>query len=117
MMLEQMYLKGEISKIDYDKEMESREEIREAEGIDNAQFSNEMTGAAVLQESGQRDLQEIETAFSPEANNNLSGEQRMEILETLEAQQALNFNTQDAANVISDANASGEETIKKVVFS
>ena len=117
MMLEQMYLKGEISKIDYDKEMESREEIREAEGIDNAQFSNEMTGAAVLQESGQRDLQEIETAFSPEANDNLSGAQRMEILETLEAQQAQNFNTQDAANVISDANASGEETIKKVVFS
>ncbi len=117
MMLEQMYIKGEISKTDYDKEMESREEIREAEGIDNAQFSNEMTGAAVLQESGQRDLQEIETAFSPEANDNLSGEQRMEILETLEAQQAQNFNTQDAANVISDANASGEETIKKVVFS
>ena len=117
MKLEQMYLQGEISKIDYDQEMESREEIREAEGQESAQFSGQMTGAAVLEQNGQRELRELETAFSPESNDNISSNDRMEILQTLETQQAQNFNTQDAANIISDANSSGEETIKKVVFS
>lgn len=117
MKLEQMYLQGEISKIDYDQEMESREEIREAEGQESAQFSGQMTGAAVLEQNGQRELRELETAFSPESNDNISSNDRMEILQTLETQQAQNFNTQDAANIISDTNSSGEETIKKVVFS
>ncbi|MBQ8956070.1 MAG: hypothetical protein IJ075_03785 [Lachnospiraceae bacterium] len=114
MKLEQMYLQGEISKIDYDQEMESREERREAENEDNARFGNEMTGAAVLEESGERDLQQIETAFSGEANDTISTEDRMEIIESLDAR---TLNAQADANVISDANASGEETIKKVVFS
>ena len=117
MKLEQMYLQGEISKIDYDQEMQSREEAREAENEDNSGFANQMTGAAVLQESGQRDLNQIQTAFSEEANDNMSGAERMEIIETLDAQAAQNFNTQTAANIVTDENASGEEAIKKVVFS
>ncbi len=117
MKLEQMYLQGEISKTDYDQEMESRKEEREAEAEEDSAFSDQMTGAAVLQESGRRDLNQIETAFSEEANNNISAEDRMEIIETLDAQATQNFNTQAAANVITDDNASGEETVKKIVFS
>ncbi len=117
MKLEQMYLQGEISKIDYDQEMESREAEREAESENNATFGNQMTGAAVLEESGQRDLQQIETAFSDEANNNtISAEDRMEIIETLDAQ-TLAANAQAAGNVVTDENANGEEMIRKVVFS
>ncbi len=115
MKLEQMYLQGEISKIDYDQEMQSREEAREAENKDNSEFGNQMAGAAVLQEAGERDLQQIETAFSDEANNNnISAADRMEIIETLDAQAA---NAQAAGGVVTDENASGEEMIKKVVFS
>lgn len=117
MRLEQMYLEGEISKRDYDQEMEAREEARETENEDNSRFANQMTGAAVLQEAGQRDLNQIETAFSEEANDVISAEDRMEIIETLDAQTAQNFNTLAAANVVTDDNASGEEMIKKVVFS
>lgn len=118
MKLEQMYLQGEISKIDYDQEMESREEAREAEDQDNAQFGNQMAGAAVLQEAGQRDLQQIETAFSDEANDNMmSGAERMEIIETLDAQATQAANIQPAGNIVTDANSSGEELVHKVVFS
>ena len=117
MKLEQMYLQGEISKIDYDQEMESREEAREAENEENSRFADQMTGAAVLQEAGQRDLNQIETAFSTEANDLFSAEERLEIIETLDAQTAQNFNTQAAANIVTDENASGEESVKKIVFS
>ena len=114
MKLEQMYLQGEISKIDYDKEMASREERREAGNEDDTRFGNEITGAAVLRESGERDLQQIETAFSDESNDNISASDRMEILETLEAQTT---NAQADANLVTDANASGEEAVRKIVFS
>ncbi|MBQ7584027.1 MAG: hypothetical protein IJT24_05395 [Lachnospiraceae bacterium] len=117
MKLEQMYLQGEISKTDYDQEMASREEARETEAEDNARFGNQMAGAAVLQESGQRDLNQIETAFSGEANNTISAADRMEIIETLDTQTALNINNQASANMVTDENASGEETVKRVVFS
>ena len=117
MKLEQMYLQGEISKIDYDQEMESRKEAREAESEENAAFENQMTGAAVLQENGRQDLNQIQTVFSEEANDNMSAADRMEILETLDAQTTQNFNTQAASNVVTDENASGEESVKKIVFS
>ena len=76
-----------------------------------------MTGAAVLRESGRRDLNEIETATSEDANDNLTGAQRLEIIETLESGRAQAVNQQDAANMVTDDNTSGEETIKKIVFS
>ena len=112
--LEQMYLQGEISRMDYDKEMEAREERREAENNENDQFSNEMTGMAVLEESGKRDLNQIETAFSPEANDNIEAADRMEIIESMEAREQ---NAVTDQNIVTDANTSGEETIKRVVFS
>ncbi|MCR5774349.1 MAG: hypothetical protein K6G42_04630 [Lachnospiraceae bacterium] len=114
MRLEQMYIQGEISKTDYDKEMEAREERREAENADDSRFSNQMTGAAVLEERGERDLEQIETAFSPEANDTIAGEDRMEILAALDAN---TLNTQADANVVTDATASGEEAVRRVVFS
>ena len=112
--LEQMYLQGEISRMDYDKEMEAREERREAENTGNNQFGNEMTGMAVLEESGKRDLDQIETAFSPEANDNIEAADRMAIIESMDAR-AQNAVTDQ--NIVTDANTSGEETIKRVVFS
>lgn len=117
MRLEQMYLQGEISKTDYDQEMESRKEEREAESEEDAAFENKMTGAAVLMDGAQRDLDQITTAFSDEANNTISAEDRMEIIETLDAQNAQNFNLQGAPDVVTDENASGEESVKKIVFS
>lgn len=112
--LEQMYLQGEISRMDYDKEMEAREERREAENAGAEQFSNEMTGMSVLEESGKLDLSQIQTAFSPEANDTISAEDRMAIIETMDARVQ---NAVTDQNVMTDANTSGEETIKKVVFS
>ncbi|HBB58833.1 MAG TPA: hypothetical protein DCZ52_00960 [Lachnospiraceae bacterium] len=107
MKLEQMYLQGEISKTDYDKEMESREETREAENADDGRFSVQMTGAAALKESGERDLSQIENVFSGEANDNIAPADRMQIIESLDA------NT--TGNVTEDT-AGGEETAKKIVI-
>ncbi|MBQ9443125.1 MAG: hypothetical protein IJU43_02380 [Lachnospiraceae bacterium] len=117
MKLEQMYIQGEISKREYDQEMESREETREAQNADDQRFTAQMTGTAVLRESGRRDLNEIETATSEDANDNLTGAQRLEIIETLESGRAQAVIQQDAANMVTDDNTSGEETIKKIVFS
>ena len=107
MKLEQMYLQGKISKTDYDKEMESREETREAENADDGRFSVRMTGAAALKESGERDLSQIENVFSGEANDNIAPADRMQIIESLDA------NT--TGNVTEDT-AGGEETAKKIII-
>jgi hypothetical protein len=107
MRLEQMYLQGEISKTDYDKEMESREETREAENADDGKFSRQMTGAAALKESGDRELNQIETVFSGEANDNIAPADRMQIIESLDSA---------TTGTVNDSNYSGEETAKKIVI-
>lgn len=107
MKLEQMYLQGKISKTDYDKEMESREETREAENADDGRFSVRMTGAAALKESGERDLSQIENVFSGEANDNIAPADRMQIIESLDA---------NTTGTVTEDTAGGEETAKKIVI-
>ena len=41
-MLKEMYLKGDISQISYEREMEAREEQQKAREMDERAFSNEM---------------------------------------------------------------------------
>ncbi|MBQ9568264.1 MAG: hypothetical protein IJR31_09360 [Lachnospiraceae bacterium] len=107
MKLEQMYLQGKISKTDYDKEMESREETREAENADDGRFSVRMTGAAALKESGERDLSQIENVFSGEANDNIAPADRMQIIESLDA---------NTTGTVTEDTAGGEETAKKIII-
>ena len=114
MKLEQMYLEGEISKIDYDQEMESREAEREAENDNAQQFSTQMTGLSGLEFGSRLDQEQIQDVFSTEANDNISATDRMEMLETLNSQASQA--AVDNGN-LTDANTSGEETIRRVVFS
>ena len=106
MRLEQMYLQGEISQNDYNREMEAREEEREAEQADDGNFSTQMTGAAALEESGERDLDQIENVFSDDANDNIAATDRMQIIQSLDA----------AAAAMNGDGAGGEESAKRVVI-
>lgn len=106
MRLEQMYLQGEISQNDYNREMEAREDEREAEQTNAGDFSTQMTGAAALEESGERDLDQIENVFSDEANDNIAAIDRMQIIQSLDA----------ATTAMNGDDAGGEETAKRVVI-
>ena len=106
MRLEQMYLQGEISQNDYNREMEAREDEREAEQTNAGNFSTQMTGAAALEESGERDLDQIENVFSDEANDNIAAADRMQIIQSLDA----------ATTAMNGDDAGGEEPAKRVVI-
>ncbi len=81
--LEQLYLKGEISKQKYDQEMESRKEQEEAEAGDAREFSKELGSMSASQNAGER-LAQVMNAFSPDANNTVSPEDRIRAIQAAE---------------------------------
>ena len=81
--LEQLYLKGEITKQKYDQEMESREEQEKAQARDSQEFSNELGSMTASKNAGERLAQEM-NAFSPDANNTVAPEERIRAIEAAE---------------------------------
>ncbi len=81
--LEQMYLQGEISQYDYNNEMEAREAERENIREDNAMFSNQMNALDMAQRRVENDADSIRKATSEEANDKLSAQVRLDIIEGL----------------------------------
>ena len=82
--LEQMYLRGEISRYDYETEIESREAEREQLAEDRDAFSermNELEGVGRKTENG---AEAIRDATSERANDTLTAEQRLDIIENLQ---------------------------------
>ncbi len=82
--LETMYLKGDISKIDYDKEMNSREERREAEATNTTEFNQTMTDNALQERRVEISDESLRLAFAPNANDNIRPEDRVDIVEKLQ---------------------------------
>ncbi|MCR4909574.1 MAG: hypothetical protein K5985_12160 [Lachnospiraceae bacterium] len=83
--LETMYLKGDISKIDYDKEMTAREERREAETTNTAEFNQTMTANALQERKVEISEESLKLAFAPTANNEtIRPEDRVDIVEKLQ---------------------------------
>ena len=83
--LEQLYIKGEISKADYDKEMDSREEQKTSDAQERNNFSKDMTEKIVLTEENTRGGAAIETAYSDRANNEtMKPDERIKAMENLE---------------------------------
>ncbi len=82
--LEQMYLKGEISKQDYDSEMELRES-REAEAVEEDEENARLAGKmAATENMGKQDEIELKKVFSEDASDTFKAGDRAEIIDTLE---------------------------------
>lgn len=103
--LEQMYLKGDISKNDYDKEMEAREERLETEQEEDSANSERMVRLGAMAEDSERDAMELENAFSPDSSDTISGADRMAVIEALDS----------ATGPYTGADDSGEESAKRVI--
>ena len=82
--LRSLYLSGEITRADYDAEMQSREETRGEEIEDvqsgNEEFSRQMSAYSGLEQQNATDRIEIEEAYSPEANDNIRAADRVEMI-------------------------------------
>ncbi len=79
--LQQLYRKGEISKLDYDREIESREEKRESQKENNEEFSRETAVEAQLTEQTARDGQMIKIAFSDDSSDTTRAEDRVDMIQ------------------------------------
>ena len=85
--LRQMYIKGDISRYDYDHELSSREEtsdIRSAEENSEKVFNEGIVRALKNESKAERSSENIERAFDEEANDNIQAEQRMAMVDAAE---------------------------------
>ena len=82
--LEQMYLKGEISKNDYDKEIASRE-AREEALKDEDEETSELAGKIAGTENKEKeDAIELKKVFSEDASDTFTAAQRADTIDTLQ---------------------------------
>lgn len=87
--MEQLYLRGDISKIEYDLEMEQREQEREAVNGNNKDFTVRMAYNINEINAMMRESQSIEVALSNQsADEPLRADERMKLMEVLEQNQA-----------------------------
>lgn len=82
--LEQLYIKGEISKNDYDKEMDARKEREEELEKAGSEFNKEFSAEIAAEEQGQLQAEELKNVFSPDSNDNLTPQTRDDILTKLQ---------------------------------
>lgn len=82
--LQQMVNNGEISRNDYRKEIENREEKREEQVQSVNETDKKITEGIGRAERTERSMNAIDTAFDEESNNNVNAETRTEILQNLE---------------------------------
>ena len=82
--LEQMYLKGEISKNDYDKEIaarKAREEEMKTEDSEDSKLAGKLAGAENKEDE---DSIEMKKVFSEDASDTFSAKQRADVIDTLQ---------------------------------
>ncbi len=78
--LEQLYLKGDISMLDYNKEISSREKQREASREEDQEFSNNMNADIAKAAQGERDMKAIDTAYGEDSNKTLEASDRLQFI-------------------------------------
>ncbi len=82
-----MYLEGKITKQDYDKEMEDREEEGQS-AEEEGNTTQGLEGDRLLAEN-ENLLQGMKEAFSPDANNTITPADRLEMLRAAGLEQQL----------------------------
>ncbi len=82
--LEQLYIKGEISKNDYDREMDARKERAEEIQEGNKEFSREMEVRIAAEELSERQGQEMKAVYSQDSSDTLTPETRDDIITKLQ---------------------------------
>ena len=100
--LERMYLQGNISKHDYDQEMENRAAKEEARKEELADFSIDTSANIAEAEETERAGQEIEQAFSDEANERLDAATRAQVLQTMQRTQAPEDNDPNSVTALTN---------------
>ena len=82
--LRSLYLSGEITRADYDAEMQNREEANSEEiaevQSENQQFSRDMSTYAGLENQSANDAVQLEEAYSPTANDNIRAADRIDMI-------------------------------------
>ena len=82
--LERLYLKGDISTYDYNKEMENRAETEEARKEDLADFSLDAGRRTEQIRQNQLEAAQVEQAFDENANERLDPAQRAQVLQAMQ---------------------------------
>ena len=82
--LEQMYLQGDISKIDYDLEMESREAAKEERTKDTSEFTNDMTEDIAKEADMERTAYNIDMLDTGDTSDTIPVEVRMQAMLNLD---------------------------------
>ena len=85
--LRQMYIKGDISRYDYDHEISTREEhndVRNAEETSEKVFREGIVRALSNENKAERSGSNIERAFDEDSNDNMEAEQRMAMVDAAE---------------------------------
>ncbi|MBE5923794.1 MAG: hypothetical protein E7271_04900 [Lachnospiraceae bacterium] len=83
--LKQMYLDGEISKYNYDKEMEARDEEKQNITSSNKDFSKEVMNTVSGMEKVSEDAEQIQIAFGNNSNQTPDPSTRVEIMSALQS--------------------------------
>ena len=86
--LKRLYLKGDISQIDYNQEMEAREARREAEASESADFANSVSDSISRLASIDRDANTVNTIANGDTSNTIPDNVRIQALQSLQ-----NFDT------------------------
>ena len=95
--LEQMYMKGEISQSDYQREIDSREERVEAMQQQNSENSEELTSAISEGERASRITGAVEGALASDNETNVSAQTRIDMVNAAE-----NLDNDNTAQALSD---------------
>ncbi|MCR5250446.1 MAG: hypothetical protein K6E50_07570 [Lachnospiraceae bacterium] len=83
--LKQLYIKGDISKQDYDKEIESRESSKEEQRADEAAFQKESAKGVGKMKENERDAETMRNIESPDSADAPDAMMRAQIMMTLDA--------------------------------
>ena len=82
--LQQLFLKGEISRNEMDRAIESREDMKDSMKAMDEKFSRESTVVIRMTEKQKNDENVIQQIYSPNASDTLDAATRAGVLESLE---------------------------------
>ncbi len=82
--LEVMYRKGEISKQEYDKQVELKESLKETEEEFEGDTEKMVKGVLSTENKAERDSEEMKVAFSEDSSDKTEAAERIVIMDTLE---------------------------------
>lgn len=82
--IEAMYRKGEISKQEYDKQIELKESLKETEEQTEGDTTKMVKGLLSSEDKAERDSLELKTVFSEDSSDKTEAAARISIMDTLE---------------------------------